>query len=96
VETFLPNIKFDFVLGLQEGIPPKPDPTGAKSFAEKMGIPPEQILFVGDSGADVKAAIAAGMFPVGVLWGFKSLQELQDSGARKLIEHPKEILSLVT
>ena len=95
VDTFLPDIKFDFVLGLQEGIPPKPDPTGANSFSEKMGIPPEQILFVGDSGTDVKTAVAAGMFPVGVLWGFKSLAELRDSGARELIEHPKEILLIL-
>ncbi len=95
VNAFFPGIKFDFVSGLQKGIPPKPAPTGAKSFAEKMGIPPEQILFVGDSAADMKAAIAAGMFPLGVLWGFKSMEELRESGARELIEHPREILLIL-
>ncbi len=95
VEEFFPNIPFDMVLGLSHDIPPKPNPTGAIRIADKLNLPANQILFVGDSAADMKAAIAAGMFPVGVLWGFKTAEELQRSGAKVLIEHPEEILGLV-
>jgi len=43
----------------------------------------------------MQTAVAAGMFPVGALWGFRSMKELQDAGAKALIERPSEILSLL-
>jgi phosphoglycolate phosphatase len=95
VEEFFPNIPFDFILGQSDDIPPKPDPTGAFHIADKLGLLSNQILFVGDSAVDMKTAVAAGMFPVGALWGFKTYEELKFSGAKALIEHPKEILYLM-
>ena len=95
MKEFFPHIPFDIVLGLSDDIPPKPDPTGAIHIADKLNLPANQILFVGDSAADMMAAAAAGMFSVGVLWGFKTIEELQRSGAKVLIEHPDEILNLV-
>ena len=95
VKEFFPHIPFDIVLGLSDDIPPKPDPTGAIHIADKLNLPANQILFVGDSAADMMAAAAAGMISVGVLWGFKTIEELQRSGAKVLIEHPDEILNLV-
>ncbi|UCD88672.1 MAG: HAD family hydrolase [Desulfobacterales bacterium] len=95
VREFFPNIPFDLVLGQQTGIPPKPDPTGARQISKSMGLLPNQILFVGDSAVDMKTAVAAKMFPVGVLWGFKTYKELKYSGAEILIKHPSEIVPLV-
>ncbi len=92
VIELLPNCTFDTILGYHSGIFHKPDPTGAIQITGKLGIPPEQILFVGDSAVDMKTAIAAGMLPVGVLWGFSSCKELQDSGAKVLIKHPHELV----
>ena len=37
-------------------------------------------------------ACSAGMNPVGVLWGFRTAQELLDNGAKALIAHPMELL----
>ena len=96
VVEFLPRWTFEIVLGLHSGIPPKPDPTGAHRVAEYLSIPPSQILYVGDSAIDMKTAIAAGMYPLGVLWGFRSREELEDNGARALIERPQEILALLS
>lgn len=95
VEEFFPNIPFDVVLGISDDIPPKPDPKGAIHIADKLNLHSSQILFVGDSAADMKVATAAGMFPVGVLWGFKTVEELKRSGAKALIGHPEEILNWV-
>ncbi|MBW2739127.1 MAG: HAD family hydrolase, partial [Deltaproteobacteria bacterium] len=39
--------------------------------------------------------VAAGMHPVGVLWGFRTKEELQKSGAKTLIEKPQELLDLI-
>ena len=43
----------------------------------------------------MQTAVAAGMFPVGVLWGFRSAQELTDNGAKVLIERPMDTLKLL-
>ncbi len=52
------------------------------------------MLHFGDSAVDMKTAIAANMFPVGVLWGFRSAEELQKSVAQILIKKPSDILNI--
>jgi phosphoglycolate phosphatase len=42
----------------------------------------------------MKTAVAAGMYPVGALWGFSIGEELRDNGARAMIMHPMEILEV--
>jgi phosphoglycolate phosphatase len=34
------------------------------------------------------------MFPVGVLWGFRTRDELVENGAALLIDHPRQFLDL--
>jgi phosphoglycolate phosphatase len=43
----------------------------------------------------MKTGVAAGMHPVGVLWGFRTKKELQKNGAKTLIEKPQELLDLI-
>jgi len=51
-------------------------------------------LLVGDSAADVEAAIAHGLVPVGVAWGDGSPAVLRAAGARVVLEHPDELWSV--
>ena len=95
VREFFPDCVFDMVLGHHSDRPPKPHPAGAVRIAEVIGVSPSKILFVGDSAVDMETAISAGMYPVGALWGFRSLEELRDKGAKVLIKHPLDILPLV-
>lgn len=95
VEELLGGWRFDVVLGHHDGIAAKPDPAGALRVAAGLGVPPERILFAGDSSIDVRTAIAAGMFPVGVLWGFRPREELEKSGARAIIEAPVDLVALL-
>ena len=46
----------------------KPAPDGILLAAERMGLRPEQLIYVGDSPMDMKAARAAGAAPVAALW----------------------------
>ena len=94
VETFLPHWTFDIVQGQCDTIPLKPDPSGALKIAKQLDILPSDFLFVGDTAVDMKTAVAAGMFPAGVLWGFRP-DELKRSGAKKLISAPTELLNLL-
>ena len=95
VDKFLPDWKFEIVLGQRDAVPPKPNPESALEIAEHLKTKPENVLYVGDSGVDMQTAVAAGMFPAGVLWGFRSMKELEDAGAKVLIERPSEMLSLL-
>jgi phosphoglycolate phosphatase len=95
VTELLPGWQFDMVLGHRDGTPHKPDPAGALEISKRLNIPPSEFLYLGDSGVDMETAIAAGMFPVGVLWGFREADELKESGARALISHPLGVLNLL-
>ena len=39
--------------------------------------------------------VAAGMFAVGAAWGFRTVEELEQSGARRIVHRPAEILELL-
>ena len=95
VREFLPKWSFDAVIGQREGVPLKPDPAGALEIARTLGIPPAGFVYLGDTAVDIKTAIAAGMTPVGVLWGFRPAKELRESGAKILIEQPLEVLGFL-
>lgn len=86
---------FDPVLGEHPDRPKKPDPAGALQIARTLGLPPSRFLYLGDTPIDMKTARAAGMTPVGVLWGFRPAEELQSGGSACLIEHPSQALDLL-
>ena len=95
VTELLANWTFDVVFGQRESVPRKPDPTGALEIAALLDVPLHQCVFLGDTGVDMKTAVAAGMLPVGVLWGFRSPEELKDHGAKALIQRPLDLLNLL-
>lgn len=47
----------------------KPDPAPALFAAEKLGVPPERCVFIGDATFDIECGHAAGMDTVLVSWG---------------------------
>lgn len=95
VAELLHDFKFEIVIGEKEGFPPKPDPFLALEIARHLKIDPNKFLYVGDSGVDMKTALNASMFPVGVLWGFRSKEELLENGGKALIKKPLELLKLL-
>ena len=83
VDRLLPGL-FDLSVGAGR-FPTKPDPSGALSIAESFGIDPSDFAFVGDSDVDMKTAIAAGMHPWAVTWGYRGEDVLRAAGAERLI-----------
>ena len=65
-------------------------------IADRLEIPPSAIAFMGDTGIDMQTAQAAGMFPIGALWGFRTADELHAAGARYLIAQPEELLPILS
>lgn len=95
VTHFFPDISFEVVRGQMEGVPVKPDPAGALAIAEDMGLSPEEFVYLGDTGTDMRCAVNAGMRPIGVLWGFRTAEELLESGAQALIEQPTQLIGML-
>lgn len=92
VQAHFAAVPFTRVLGQRDSVPRKPDPAGALEIADHCGRPSEQFLYVGDTAIDMETGLAAGMFPVGVLWGFRPREELVQAGARGLAARPEELL----
>lgn len=80
VERYFGNL-FDDVFGSVEGFPKKPDPYWVNEALKKIGVAPENAVYVGDSSVDMLTAKAAGVFSCGVLWGFRERDELVQNGA---------------
>lgn len=57
------------VIGHDSGFGAKPDPRGAADFADRLGLPRDEVLLVGDGFTDMDAAQGAGLVAVGVLTG---------------------------
>lgn len=93
VAHFFPSCRFEMVMGSSTAFPNKPDPAGALHIARSFSAEPETCLFVGDSDVDMQTARNAGMYPIGVLWGFRSAEELLASGAKLLVSTPGEIMA---
>ena len=92
IKSLLKDIPFVTVVGARSDLPKKPDPAGALSISKKMAVLPEEMIYVGDSDVDMITATRAGMFAVGVLWGFRTGGELLANGAKALLEKPSDLL----
>jgi phosphoglycolate phosphatase len=92
VEHFLPNWRFDQVLGAGEAFPHKPDPAAALHIASAMNLRPADFLYVGDTATDMQTARNAGMYPVAALWGYRTREELEAAGASVLAAGPAEVI----
>ena len=95
VGKLLGQWRFGAVIGHRDGYPHKPDPTVALQIASQLHLAPAEFIYLGDTGTDMKTAIAAGMFPVGALWGFRDAAELTAGGAKVLLPRPEELLNLL-
>ncbi len=86
----------DVVCGRKDGFPKKPDPYMVNLILEQFKADKEQTLYVGDSNVDMETAINAGLSSCGVLWGFRTEEELRESGAKYIAHSLDELFSLIT
>ena len=43
----------------------------------------------------MKTGKGAGLYTIGVLWGFRKRDELEDNGADVIISHPSELVHII-
>jgi phosphoglycolate phosphatase len=68
----------------------KPDPEGALKLLEESGVRPEEAAIVGDSHVDVETGQSAGLWTVGVSYGFAP-HSLEENLPDVLVDKPQEL-----
>ncbi len=85
----------DVVYGQIDGSPTKPDPYFTNKALEELNIRPDECVFIGDSGVDMETAKNSGAIGIGVLWGFRTKEELEENGARYTASTAEEVLNII-
>ena len=93
VAELLNQWKFQQIMGAKPEFPKKPNPKSTLHILKNMNLKRDECLLVGDSGVDMQTASAAGLFPVGVTWGFRPESELLERGCKFIARHPLDILN---
>ena len=74
----------------------KPHPEPLFEAARRLGIEPENCLYVGDDERDIVAGKAAGMRTVAALYGYLGLRaDASAWGADYSVDHPSQVLKLL-
>ena len=94
VERYYPGV-FAAIQGALPDVPVKPDPTLLYKLMGELRAVPKDTLFVGDSNVDICTAKNGGLTGCGVLWGFRTRQELESEGADYIVETPEELRGLI-
>ncbi len=68
----------------------KPDPEGARRLLEENGVRPDETVIVGDSHVDVETGQNAGLWTVGVSYGFAP-HTLEENPPDVLVDAPHEL-----
>lgn len=93
-KDYFPGL-FDAARGERAGVPRKPAPDGIYSILEELGAAKEQAVYVGDSEVDMETAKNAGLVSVGVTWGFRDRELLEEKRANYIIESPAQLLEVI-
>ena len=82
----------DVCFGAREGVPLKPDPAAVFEVMEILGVAPQECLYIGDTAVDMTTGKNAGIFTIGVLWGFRDRKEIESAGADMVTDNVNYIL----
>ena len=84
---------FSQVYGGNSFVTKKPDPEGARKLLEESGVRPEQAAIIGDSHVDVQTGRNAGLWTVGVTYGFAP-HTLEAEPADLQVDAPHELTQI--
>lgn len=88
-DIFFPTV--DVIVGLKDGISPKPSPDGVKKALSLLGSDASRAVYVGDGETDMKTARACDMPVVAVTWGFRDEGVLREFNPDFIINKPSEL-----
>lgn len=79
-----PDFSFQTMHGQRPDVPLKPDPTVPLTILRDNAVAAADCIYVGDSAVDMQTAANAGLYSIGVLWGYQSREMIVAGGAQAL------------
>lgn len=95
-DFLFPEVAFSSVIGQREGVPAKPDPTGALDVAKSLGVSPDEIAFLGDSTIDLATAHNSGMLSIAATWGYHDVPALEAESPAHIINTIEGLLPIIS
>lgn len=89
-DLYFPGL-FDVSVGEREGIRRKPAPDSVNEVLRILGVSGQEAVYVGDSEVDIRTAANAGLDLIAVGWGFRTPEELLESGAERVFHSAEEV-----
>lgn len=91
---------FDVISGSRPGMPPKPAPDGIYEILNRAEMDGksegQKAVFIGDSDVDMQTGMNAGLDVIGVDWGFRGKEFLQEHGAKTIVMTATELTDYLT
>lgn len=81
----------DFAVGQKPGVEKKPAPDGVLDALKNISGKKEEAVYIGDSEVDYKTARNSGLDFIGVSWGYRGREFLENLGAKTIIDAPEEL-----
>lgn len=94
VAKYFPDITFSYILGQVPNKPLKPSPVQAVDILNNWAFAPAEVCYIGDTGIDMRTGKSAGLYTIGVSWGFRPVAELIESGADKIVDNVEDLLEI--
>jgi phosphoglycolate phosphatase len=91
VRHFWPDREFEFIQGYVEERYRKPDPYYLCQMCSMAEVDPSQACLIGDTPTDILTAANAGAQALGVTWGFRTREDLEQAGATRIVATPHEM-----
>ena len=93
-EKLFPGV-FDLVQGQRPDFHLKPDAKSLLYMINRLDGRLEETLYCGDSEVDIQTGKNAGVFTVGVGWGFRETDKLLNCGADCVVDTAEELYRLI-
>lgn len=95
VQGLFPFGSFDRIRGDLPGSPRKPDPNVVWDLLMELDVTPHETVLIGDSEIDIQTAHNSNCHALGVSWGFRPRQTLENAGAERIIDNYEELLRFI-
>ncbi|MDR2933552.1 MAG: HAD family hydrolase [Oscillospiraceae bacterium] len=85
----------DVMFGQREGVPHKPDPAAVFDMMRIMDVQNDEGFYIGDTSTDMQTGKNAGLYTIGVLWGFRTRDELEKHGADSIVDNSDDLIKII-
>ena len=87
--------RFFSIIMTTDNFTPKPNKAMAMHALKKLKVKNSNAFMIGDTIHDIKMGKNAQINTIGVTWGYNSIEELQQSKADYIINHPNKLFKIL-